>query len=146
MAEIEGDMRPVARVEAMADAAAAPLQKRDLLGNFCFYLHLAVMVFVVGGWLLPWRAALVVHLVMVPGMVLIWQLNKDTCILNNIENWLRDGKWRNKEANPEEGAWLLTLARNVTGFEFSATFIDRLTYSVLVLAWLVSLARLFGRF
>jgi len=78
-------------------------QKRDLLGNFCFYLHFAVMLYIVTGWLVPWNPALGVYLVFIPGVFVQWQVNKDTCILNNIEGWLRTRKWRNKEVNPEEG-------------------------------------------
>lgn len=121
-------------------------QKRDLLGHFCFYLHFAVMIFIVLGWLVPWKPVLIFYLVFVPGVFLQWQVNKDTCILNNAENWLRTGKWRDRENNPEEGAWLLTLARNLTGFAFTARQIDFLNYSVLVLIWLLALAHVMGKF
>ena len=120
-------------------------QKRDLLGQACFYLHFAVMIFIVAGWALPWRGVLWFYVAFLPGVVLQWRLNKDTCVLNNTENWLRTGKWRNKQANPEEGAWVLTLARNVTGLAFTASQIDALTYGVLVLVWLLGFAHLFWR-
>jgi hypothetical protein len=120
-------------------------QKRDLLGNFCFYLHFAVMLYIVTGWLVPWNPALGFYLVFIPGVFVQWQVNKDTCILNNIEGWLRTGKWRNKEINPEEGAWLLTLAKNVTGLAVTAFQINLLNYSVLILVWLLALANLYGR-
>jgi len=58
---------------------------------------------------------------------------------------MRTGRWRNKEINPEEGAWLLTLANNVTGLEITTFQIAVLTYSVLALVWLLALARLFWR-
>ncbi|HUO93416.1 MAG TPA: hypothetical protein VMU22_10865 [Rhizomicrobium sp.] len=128
--------------------SAIPQQpaKRDLLGSVCFYLHFAVMLTIVGGWLMPWRPALMVYLVFIPGVWLQWLLNKDTCILNNTETWLRTGTWRNKSVNPEEGAWLLTLINSATGFGFSARQIDFLNYSVLVLVWLLAAARLSGLF
>ncbi|HKD22915.1 MAG TPA: hypothetical protein VKB71_12950 [Rhizomicrobium sp.] len=124
---------------------AAQAGGRDLLGQFCFYLHFAVMLFIVLGALLPWRAALVFYLVFIPGVFLQWQVNKDSCILNNTETWLRTGRWRNKEANPEEGVWVLTLARNVTGIAFSEAQINVLIYGVLVLGWFLALARLVWR-
>ena len=110
-------------------------QKRDLLGNVCFYLHFAILLYIVGGWLLPWPPALVVYLVFIPGVWVQWLVNKDTCILNNAETWLRTGQWRNKAMNSEEGAWLLTLINSVTGLGFTARQIDYLNYSVLVLVW-----------
>ena len=123
--------------------ALAP--KRDLLGHLCFTFHFAVMIYVVAGWLVPWRPALVFYLLFVPAIYVQWLVNKDTCILNNVEGFMRTGRWRNKEINPEEGAWLLTLATNVTGIEITAFQINVLTYSVLACVWLLALARLFWR-
>ncbi|HTW36878.1 MAG TPA: hypothetical protein VMD53_19825 [Rhizomicrobium sp.] len=120
-------------------------QKRDLLGHFCFALHFAVMIYIVAGWLAPWRPALVFYLLFVPAIYMQWTVNRDTCILNNIEGFMRTGRWRNKEINPEEGAWLLTLATDITGLRISTFQINLLTYSVLVLVWLLALARLFWR-
>jgi hypothetical protein len=121
-------------------------QRRDLLGHFCFTLHFAVMIYIVAGWLVPWRPALVFYALFIPGIYMQWLVNKDTCVLNNIEGWMRTGRWRNKEINPEEGAWLLTLATNVTGLAITERQINVLTYSVLALVWLLTLARLFWRF
>jgi hypothetical protein len=121
-------------------------RKRDLLGQFCFYLHFVVMIFIVTGWVLPWRAALAFYLVFIPGVFVQWRFNSDTCILNNTENWLRTGKWRDRENNPEEGAWLLTLANSLTGIAFTPRLIDFLTYSVLALVWLLALAHILGKF
>jgi hypothetical protein len=123
-----------------------PAQKRDLLGHLCFVLHFVVMIYIVTGWLVPWPPALVFYLIFIPAIYMQWQVNKDACILNNVEGWLRNGRWRNKDVNPEEGAWLLTLANNVTGLEITAFQINVLTYSVLALVWLAALAHLFWRF
>src|SRR5580700_10985479 len=120
-------------------------QKRDLLGHFCFTFHFVVMIYIVTGWLVPWRPALVFYLLFIPAIYMQWLVNKDTCILNNVEGWMRTGRWRNKEINPEEGAWLLTLATNVTGLKITTFQINALTYSVLALVWLLASARLFWR-
>jgi len=120
--------------------------QRDLLGHLCFAFHFAVMIYIVGGWLVPWRPLAVFYLIFIPGVYLQWQVNRDTCILNNTENWLRTGKWRNKQTNPEEGAWLLTLITNVTGLKVTAFQINTLTNAVLVLVWLLALARISGFF
>ena len=120
-------------------------QKRDVLGHFCFTFHFVVMIYIVAGWLIPWRPALVFYALFIPAIYMQWLVNKDTCILNNIEGLLRTGRWRNKEINPEEGAWLHTLATNITGLEITTFQISVLTYSVLALVWLLALARLFWR-
>ncbi len=117
-------------------------QRRDLLGWFCFYLHFAVMIYIVTGWLAPWHPLLVFYLFFLPAVFVQWRVNQDSCILNNIEGWLRSGNWRNKQVNPEEGAWLLTLVTNLTGRKVTSFQINTLINSVLVLAWCLALARL----
>ena len=49
-------------------------------------LHLVVVVFVVFGWVLPFKSSLIVHLWVVPLMIVQWLLNDGTCVLTNIEN------------------------------------------------------------
>lgn len=115
---------------------------RDALGLVCFVIHLAVLVTVLAGWAAPWRGALMAYLVFLPALYVQWQFNKDSCILNNIETWLRTGAWRNRAVNPEEGAWLLTLITDVTGWAVTERQINLLSYSVLALLWLVALLRL----
>lgn len=136
-------MKPIPIEDEAAGGAAAP--SRDLLGHACFFLHFTVMLYMVLGWLLPERKALSFYLVFIPAILAQWRVNKDTCVLNNIEGWLRTGHWRNGEANPEEGAWLLSLARSVTEVAFTAVQINLLTYAVLALVWSLALARLIWR-
>ena len=115
---------------------------RDGLGNFCFYLHLAVMAFIVLGWMLPGRAPLIAYLVFLPAVVLHWFLNGGACALNNLENWLRYRNWRAPERNPEEGAWLRTLLRNLTGISLSRKSMDVLVYAAMALFWALAWYRL----
>ncbi len=123
----------------------APPPARDFLGRLCFYLHFAVMIYIVTGWLAPWRPLLVFYLLFIPAVFVQWRVNEDSCILNNIEGWLRNRQWRNKHVNPEEGAWLLTLATKLTGLRVTAFQVNTFTNSVLVLVWGLALARLSGR-
>ncbi|MBV8977134.1 MAG: DUF2784 family protein [Alphaproteobacteria bacterium] len=118
----------------LATAAPSPAEKRDLLGNFCFYLHFAIMLYIVGGWAIPWKPLLWFYLGFLPVVAAHWQINKNSCVLNNIESWLRHGTWRS-EHNAEEGAWLMTLIRNLTGIALKAWQVDLLTYSVMAALW-----------
>ena len=34
-------------IPALATTAPSPVEKRDALGNLCFYLHFAVLIFIV---------------------------------------------------------------------------------------------------
>ena len=57
--------------EAPAIATALPshvAEKRDALGNVCFYLHFAVMIFIVTGWLMPFHGALVFSMCFLPAV------------------------------------------------------------------------------
>lgn len=130
-------------IPALATAAPSPGEGRDLLGHFCFYLHFAVMIFIVTGWLIPARPLLYFYLGFLPLVALHWQVNRNSCILNNIESWLRFGTWRS-EQNAEEGAWLMTLIRNVTGIQLRTWQVDLLTYGVMALLWFAGFSHLDG--
>ena len=120
-----------------------PIEGRDLLGHVCFYLHIAIMIYIVLGWAVPANWALMFYLVFVPGVALHWQINKNSCVLNNMESWLRTGSWRDPTSR-EEGQWLLTLVKDVTGLSFTPAQMDAFTYSVLAVLWGLGLWHLLG--
>lgn len=131
--------------ESPAAASTLPsraAEERDALGNVCFYLHFAVMIYIVLGWAIPYRPLLLFYIAFLPAVALQWQFNKNSCVLNNFESLVRTGQWRDPH-NKEEGAWLLTLARNVTGIAFQPWQIDAFTYLVLVMLWAAGLSHLF---
>jgi hypothetical protein len=115
--------------------AAKSRKRRDALAWACFAVHLAALAFIVLGWRSPWRGGLVFYLGFLPAMVLQWKLNRDTCLLNNLENWLRHGRWRAPEQNEEEGAWLRTLIRDVAGIRLSTGQMNLVIYGAIALFW-----------
>ena len=119
---------------------------RDALAWTCFLVHIAVLVYVVLGWGVPLRAWLLFYLIFLPIMVLHWKLNRDACILNNLENWVRVRRWRAPETNREEGAWLRTLLADVTGIALSRGQMDAVIYGAMGLFWLLALAHWTGKF
>ena len=130
--------------EVPAAASALPshaAEKRDALGNFCFYLHFAVMIYIVLGWAVPLHAALYFYMGFLPAVAVQWQFNKNSCVLNNFESLLRSGQWRDPH-NKEEGAWLQTLALNLTGILFKPWQMDAFTYFILVMLWSAGLSHL----
>ncbi|HEX2593152.1 MAG TPA: hypothetical protein VHL34_16750 [Rhizomicrobium sp.] len=126
---------------AIATTAPSPVEKRDLLGNVCFYFHFAVMIFILAGWAVPLAPVLVFYLVFIPAVAIQWQFNKNSCVLNNIESYLRYGTWR-AEQNAEEGAWLMTLIKNVTGVQLKPWHIDVITYGIMGSLWFAGLSHL----
>jgi hypothetical protein len=135
-------MGPERDSSAVAAAPVATQEKRDLLGSVCFHLHFAIMIFIVGGWALPWRPVLFFYLGFLPLVAAHWQFNRNSCLLNNIESWLRYGTWRS-ERNAEEGAWLMTLIRNVTGIRLKHWQVDLITYGVMSVLWLAGFGHLY---
>jgi hypothetical protein len=121
-------------VPAIATTAPSAVEKRDLLGNVCFYLHFVVMVYILSGWIVPFAPALLFYAAFMPLVAIQWQFNKNSCVLNNIESLLRYGTWR-AEQNAEEGAWLLTLVKNATGVALKAWQMDAITYGVMFVLW-----------
>jgi hypothetical protein len=115
---------------------------RDALGNFCFTLHLLILAVIVLGWLAPWRGFLSFYLIFIPATVLHWKFNKDACILNNIESWLRYRRWRAPDRNPEEGAWLRTLIGSWTGIAPGRRVMDIIIYAAMNLFWFLALGHL----
>lgn len=128
-------------VSELETALPAQPQKRDALGQACFLIHFLPLVYVVTGWLAPWRGALIFYLVFLPAMFLQWRLNQSSCVLNNIESLIRTGRWRNP-TNREEGAWLRTLVNDRTGWDCSQARMDAVINTAMALFWLTALARL----
>jgi hypothetical protein len=124
---------------ALADATRDP--ERDFLGRVFFWLHFAVMFYILVGWTAPSRVALIFYEFFLPAVAVQWWFNQNSCVLNNLESKIRTGSWRNP-ANPEEGAWLLTLLRRWFGMPVTPFQIEILTYSVLALLWAIGLWRL----
>jgi hypothetical protein len=119
---------------------------RDGLAWTCLLVHLAVLVLVISGWMIPGRWWLAFYLAFLPLMVLHWKLNRDACLLNNLENWLRHRRWRAPEANREEGAWLRTLLADTTGLKLSRARMDAVIYGAVALFWLLGAAHALKKF
>ena len=122
------------------------MAKRDALGRTCFFIHVAILLYVVLGWGVPLRTWLLLYLIFLPAMVLHWKLNRDACVLNNLENWLRVRRWRMPQANREEGAWLRTLLADATGIVLSRGQMDGVIYGAVALFWLLALAHMAAKF
>jgi hypothetical protein len=118
-------------------------QKRDAMGSAFFYHHFAMMIYILAGWAVPFRPALWFYVFFIPSVVLQWRVNKNTCILNNIETMIRTGKWRNIR-NTEEGGWLWTLARKLTGWNIPHFAMDIFIYSLMGTFLLLGLSHLNG--
>ena len=102
-------------------------------------VHYAAIVFLVFGWLVPNHFWLKVHAVSIPLVVAHWKLNRDTCVLTNLEAILRG-----EPPYPEngEGQFVAGLLEAWFAWRPSRSMLAWVVYGPLGLALLISLARL----
>ncbi|BCW87978.1 hypothetical protein sos41_11150 [Alphaproteobacteria bacterium SO-S41] len=108
-------------------------------------VHYGVLFFGLVGWLIPNQTVLVIYLAALIALVLQWRINADTCILDNIESWLRHGRFRAPETNPNEGAFLANFIHRVTGIRLTRAGADILIYSLMALFFVLGAAHLAWR-
>ena len=93
-------------------------------------IHLATVIFVLFGWLLPSPNLRLFHLVFVPLMILQWRFNKGDCLLTNLENYLL-----HEEKRPqEESAFTRSLLKWI-GVEPSQKNLIVFIYVTVCAAW-----------
>lgn len=101
--------------------------------------HLAILFFVVFGWLISNPKLLTIHLVFLPIMILQWQLNQGTCILTNLENYFRGEV---SEKNEQQGQFIKAiLGRCFNPLPTDAT-LKKVVYGIIFLSWLLSASHL----
>ena len=114
------------------------------LSHICHVLHLGLMFFILLGWVVPHSGTLVTHLVFVPLVIISWMFNANSCPLNNIETWLTKGTWRDPD-HREQGSFLVVVVETYLGLHPTQRQMDMITYGLMALAWLLSLAHWWAR-
>lgn len=94
-------------------------------------IHYAALAFGALGWLVPVNGVLIAYLIFMPLLCIHWQINKDSCLLDNAESWLRHGQFRAGEVNPNEGSFLANLIHQVFGIRVVEPLASRLIYIVM---------------
>ena len=128
---------------ALIDTQERMAPKKDRLGHSCLIFHLAVGAFVLGGWLISSTEGLLFYLLLLPAMVAQWAVNQGSCVINNIETWLRTGRWRDQE-NGEDGRYLAMLFDWLFAVRPAPAALDRLSYSVVLFLWVLGLGHFFS--
>ena len=104
-------------------------------------VHKACIPYTLLGWVVPHATWLKIHAAFVPIMVLHWWLNRNVCILSNIESYLRHGQWWQR-ADSNQGGWVLNQVRAATGWTPPPSFATTLTYVALAASTASSLIHL----
>ena len=102
-------------------------------------IHYLVLLFVIFGPLAPWGLALKIHAWSLPLLFLQWKLNRNTCILTNLEHYLLGEPIYGPEG---EGAFIKGLVTKFKDPPPSDRVINIGTYVVMFLLWTTSVLRL----
>jgi len=112
----------------------------DGLGLSFLLSHLAVGAYILFGWIVSSPPALAFYLLLLPAIVTQWYVNRGSCVMNNLESWLRSGRWRDPH-NPEEAGFLLMLCRWLFRIRPHPAVLDRFCYATILVLWLLAVSR-----
>lgn len=112
----------------------------DNLRTTLFAVHLAVIAYVMLGWLIPSRFLLYFYTLLLPMIALQWLLNGGCSIVNNIENLVRIGQWSDPQ-NEFEGAFFRTLLEGF-GIRASQAQITTTLCSLMLIFWVCAICRM----
>lgn len=124
----------------MQRALSSPFE-RDGLSHGLVAAHIAIMGYVLLGWLSHSRIALYLYLLFLPLIALQWIFNSGASVLCNFETYVRTGHWRDRR-NSDEGAFLINLLERLTGLRPSPAQMMTVVYSLMFLFWQAALFRM----
>jgi len=110
---------------------------KTLTANLLHFLHMGILLFIVGAPYCSWPTLLRIHLVAIPLIFLQWKLNSGRCVLTQWEHLLRRPKDLN-EPSDEDGFVKSILSRFFKELP-SDTTIRRGIYTVTWGSWAVTL-------
>lgn len=115
-----------------------------LMRSISHGLHMALVFFGLLGWVIPQDDWLIAHLIFIPGLLLVWRLNENSCPINNLETWLTTGRWRDP-TNVEEGGFVRAAVARYAGLELSEPMMNSIIYGLMGLTWVFSWLHLWLR-
>lgn len=105
-------------------------------------IHYGILLFIVGGWLVPIGAVLLTHMVFIPLVMLQWKLNNGQCLLTNLENFFQGEK---KTIGEQQGQFIKGIANHLLGYTPADDKLRKGLYAAITFAWLFSLLHYFLR-
>jgi len=112
---------------------------RVVLIYFIRALHYLLVGFNLLAWVIPSVLVLKIHLWFIPLMIVQWRLNRNTCVLSNLEQLLLGRPAYGAEG---EGQFIKSLLDRCFNNLPSDRVIEGGTYVLLVIVWLLSFAHL----
>jgi hypothetical protein len=103
------------------------------------FAHYAILAWGLLGWIIPSPEWLIAYMIALPVLGIQWLLNRNTCVLNNLETWLRNGKWRDDE-DAGQGGFIAGVIEKILGLRSTPWQTDFISYGLLGLFWLLAIA------
>ena len=130
--------------EAPCLAAAAVARWRRWLAAGVRAAHVAIVVFFVVGWALPWTVTLVLVVIGAPLIHMGWWLCADRCILTVLERRLLGSGSPTTLREPVAGetTFIASVLEPLLGRPVSADLIAKLSYGVLWSSFTIATIRL----
>ncbi len=101
-------------------------------------LHHAIVLFVLFAWALPLPELWAVHIIFIPLMIVQWKLNKDMCLLSNLEHALLGNGFYPQE---EEVSFVKSLLARFIDPLPSDRLIEAGMYLLMAVSWTISWLR-----
>jgi hypothetical protein len=113
--------------------------------RFLRFSHMFIVAFILVGPFLPWAAALHIHAVFVPIVVLQWALNQNRCVLTQLEHRLRRSPAPEAEIKKEdEDAFVKSLLK-ICFKNLPSDFAIRIgVWTITWSCWMVTVLRLWS--
>jgi hypothetical protein len=103
--------------------------------------HYAILGWGVTGWTFPAQGWLIAYLIAMPLIAVQWLVNRNTCVLNNLESWIATGRWRDA-TDAEQGGFIAGAFQRATGWRPSPRTADLLSYGLLAVFWVLGAVHL----
>jgi|APSaa5957512535_1039671.scaffolds.fasta_scaffold561640_1 hypothetical protein len=104
------------------------------------YLHLAIVFFLLLGWLATNDLVLLIHFASVPLIMLQWKFNDGTCLLTNLEEWLSPTP---KKKDQQQGQLIKSILLKCMDELPTDSTIKKGLYSILWISFSISGFKLF---
>jgi hypothetical protein len=134
------DKKVMASIDFHDRDECPPGPRLDALGLSFFISHLLVGAYICFGWFLSSPETLPFYLLLLPAVMTQWYVNQGSCVMNNIESWLRSRRWRDP-TNPEEAGFLLMLSQWLFRIRPHPVVLDRFSYTAVTILWLLAASR-----
>jgi hypothetical protein len=106
--------------------------------KFLSALHLAIVLFVIFGFLFIQKPVLIFHLIFLPILILHWRTNGGVCYITQLQNKIEPIVKPKEEL---QGGFSEALITKITGRQPTKLQLKKIIYGLMMVSWLISFAK-----